>query len=86
MPEPFKNSFNRQIVFGMARHFQSQWPDFNRKGFSAAATKNLDSLELKQRSDQIVNSMIKYLPSDFVKAGEIILASLSPSWKVIFPA
>ena len=79
MAEPFKNSFNSQIILGMAKHFQNQWPDFDRKGFSDAASKNLDSLELKERSDQIMNAMIMYLPSDFMKAGEIILASLSPS-------
>ncbi len=79
MPEPFKNLFNRQIILGMAKHFQSQWSEFDSKGFSDAASKNLDTLELKERSDQIVNAMIKHLPSDFMRAGEIILASLSPS-------
>ncbi len=79
MPEPFKNLFNIKIILGMAKHFQNQWPGFDRKGFSDAASKNLDSLELKERSNQIMNAMIMYLPSDFMKAGEIILASLSPS-------
>lgn len=79
MPEPFKNSFNINIILGMAKHFHNQWPGFDSKGFSDAASKNLDSLELKERSDQIMNAMIMYLPSDFVKAGGIILASLSPS-------
>ena len=60
----------------MAKHFENQWPDFDSKGFSDAASKNLDFLELKERSDQIMNAMIMYLPSDFMKAGEIILASL----------
>lgn len=63
----------------MASHFQNQWPDFDHYGFTDAATKNLDSLELKERSNQIMNAMIKYLPGDFNKAGEIILASLSPA-------
>jgi len=79
MPEPFKDLFNIKIILGMANHFQNQWPGFDRKGFSDAASKNLDSLELKERSNQIMNAMIMYLPSDFMKAGEIILASLSPS-------
>lgn len=79
MAEPFKNLFNRQIILVMARHFQLQWPEFDSKGFSDKASKNLDALELKERSDQIMNAMIKYLPSDFRKAGKVILASLSPS-------
>ncbi len=69
MPEPFKNSFNIQLILGMAKHFQNQWPDFESKGFSDAASKNLNSLELKERSDQIMNAMIRFLPGDFRKAG-----------------
>ena len=69
MPEPFKNSFNLQLILGMADHFQNQWSEFDGKGFSDAASKNLDTLELKERSEQIMNAMIKYLPSDFMKAG-----------------
>ena len=61
MPEPFKNSFNIQIILGMAKHFQSQWSEFDSKEFSDAASKNLDTLELKERSDQIMHAMIKYL-------------------------
>ena len=79
MPEPFKYSFNTHIILGMAKHFQNQWPDFDRKGFSDAASKDLHSLELKQRSEQIMNAMIMYLPGDFTEAGAIMLASLSPS-------
>jgi 3-methyladenine DNA glycosylase AlkC len=79
MPEPFKNSFNRQIILGMAGHFQKQWPEFDDKGFSDTASENLDALELKERSEKIMNAMIKYLPGDFMKAGDILLASLSPA-------
>jgi len=76
MAEPFKNLFNRQVINGMAAHFKKQWPKFDAKGFAAAASKDLDALELKQRSDQITNAMIQYLPADFKKAGKIMLASL----------
>jgi 3-methyladenine DNA glycosylase AlkC len=79
MPEPFKNFFNTKIIRGMAKHFLHQWPEFDNKGFTKAASKNLDALELKERSDQIMNAMVAYLPSDFKQAGGIILASLSPA-------
>jgi len=79
MPEPFKNLFSTHLILGMAEHFQNQWPDFDSSGFSDAASKNLESLELKERSRQIMNAMITYLPDDFIQAGEIMLASLSPS-------
>lgn len=79
MPEPFKNRFNPQIIRAMAERFQHQWPGFDGRGFSDAASKNLESLELKARSEQIMNAMCLYLPGDFAQAGNIILASLSPS-------
>ncbi|MDQ6987269.1 MAG: hypothetical protein Q9M25_05660 [Mariprofundaceae bacterium] len=62
----------------MAGHFQHQWPEFNAKGFADAAANKLHALELKARSDQIMQAMINYLPDDFTLAGELLLASLSP--------
>jgi 3-methyladenine DNA glycosylase AlkC len=79
MPEPFKNLFNLEIIHGMAMHFQHHWPQFDAAGFMNAAGDNLDALELKARSSQITDAMIKYLPTDFEKAGEIMLASLKIS-------
>ena len=79
MPEPFKNLFNTQIILEMAKHFQNHWPDFDHKGFSEAASRDLHTLELKQRSEQIMNAMVMYLPDDFTRAGAIMMASLSPS-------
>ena len=79
MPEPFKNFFNTQIILGMAKCFQGQWSEFDSEEFFDAASKNLEMLELKERSEQIMNAMTAHLPNDFVKAGKIILGSLSPS-------
>jgi len=79
MAEPFKNSFNKTLINGMAVHFQAQWPEFDVKTFSNAAVKDLDALELKERSDQIMAAMEESLPSDFSIAGQIILDSLSPA-------
>jgi len=76
MAEPFKNLLNKDVIKGMAMHFQRQWSKFDAKGFVAAATKDLDTLELKARTEQITNTMIDYLPADFKKAGKIMLASL----------
>ena len=79
MPEPFKNSFNKQVITGMADHFKNQWSEFNHQGFIRSATKNLTGLELKERSNQIMESMVEYLPANFEQAGKIILKSLSPA-------
>ncbi len=79
MAKPFKNEFNEKIISGMAMHFKAQWPEFDAKGFYDFAVNDLVLLELKQRSEQIMNAMIAYLPSDFEEAGKVILASLSPA-------
>ena len=78
MAEPFKNLLNKEVIEGMATHFKRQWSQFNAQGFVADATKDLDSLELKARTQAITDTMIKCLPADFEKAGEIMLASLGP--------
>jgi len=76
MAEPFKNLLNKKIIAGMAGHFKNHWSQFDNKGFVKTATKNLDTLELKARTERITQAMIEYLPTDFKKAGKIMLASL----------
>ena len=76
MAEPFKNLFNKEVIKGMAAHFEKQWAEFDARAFISAATKNLDALELKERSEQITHAMMNHLPADYEKAGEIMLASL----------
>lgn len=76
MAEPFKNLLSKKIIENMATHFKRQWPKFDTEGFVADATKDLDSLELKARTERITAMMIEYLPADFEKSGKIILASL----------
>ena len=53
MPEPFKNLFNKSNIRGMGEHYAKAWPEFDLEAFVAAATKDLESLELKERSAQI---------------------------------
>lgn len=76
MSEPFKNLLNKELIEGMAGHFKRNWKKFNLQGFVADAARDLDSLELKQRTQRITDVMINHLPDDFEKAGKIILASL----------
>lgn len=78
MPEPFKNFFNLGVIKSMGKQFSLQWPKFDQKAFIKAASKNLDDLELKERSSQITSAMASFLPDDFEHAGEIILSSLAP--------
>jgi 3-methyladenine DNA glycosylase AlkC len=78
MPEPFKNFFNKSIIKSMGDHFARASAEFDRAAFIKAAAKNLDALELKERSAQITAALKTFMPEDFEKAGAIILASLAP--------
>jgi 3-methyladenine DNA glycosylase AlkC len=78
MPEPFKNLFNKKLIQDMAMHFVRIWPEFDDKAFVATATSDLDALELKERSAQICESMIRFLPDDFERAAKILHTSLAP--------
>jgi len=79
MPDPFKNLFNKTNIRGMGQHYAKAWPEFELEAFVAAATKDMESLELKERSAQITEAMATYLPADFEKAAAIMLASLAPA-------
>lgn len=81
MAEPFKNMINSEVISNMASQFKNNWPEFDSKGFIVAASKNIDTLELKARTDQVTEAMISYLPEDFKSTGKILLASLGSSEK-----
>jgi len=78
MPEPFKNVFNSRLVAIMASHFQRQWPKFDAQAFTLLASHDLQTLELKARSQQIVRAMCAYLPDNFQITAELLLNTLSP--------
>jgi len=67
------------MITGMAGHFQHQWAAFDADAFVATASNDLESLELKARSQQIEQAMLRYMPDDFAQAGEIMRASLAPA-------
>jgi len=78
MPEPFKNLLSKSVISGMGDHLAKAWPAFDRSGFVKMAAKNLDTLELKQRSTQITETLGVFLPDDYERAVAIMLASLAP--------
>lgn len=78
MPEPYKNVFSVAVIEQMASCFKQADATFAYSDFINAASHDLDNLELKQRSEQIVEAMRRFLPEDFVKSSKILLASLKP--------
>ncbi len=79
MPEPFKNSFNLDLIKAMAFQFQKHSDVFQPDAFIQTAAKNLEDLELKERSTQIMEAMERHLPMEFEKAAKVILSSLNPT-------
>lgn len=77
MPEPFKNAFNKNLISTMADAIQQVWPAFNKTDFISMSLKDLETLELKQRSQQITAALTKALPSDFEQAARILVDSLN---------
>ena len=78
MPEPFKNFYSIDLIEQMGGHLARVEPSFDRTGFSLLAAENLETNELKQRAAQIRVALDEYLPGDFARAVEIMLASLHP--------
>lgn len=78
MPEPFKNVFNLALIDGMAEHFHRHYTEFDKNAFIDDASHELDSLELKARSNQIISAMISYLPKDSSLTFDILEKSLLP--------
>ena len=82
MPEPFKNLFNLPLIEGLGKHLHARYPAFDKKGFVRAASRQLEQLELKQRSAQITDALEAYLPEDFLAARSMLLAVLHPEDEV----
>ena len=83
MAEPFKNLFNLDVIEAFGGHLARASaacgsPAFDEAGFRSMAGRDLDALELKERSRQIQAALTEFLPDDFREAGAIIHAGLRP--------
>lgn len=63
----------------MAQVLSRHVPTWNQRAFVKVASRNLDSLELKERSEQIYRALCQFLPADFPTAAECIRLALHPS-------
>ena len=66
--EPFKNVFNRDAIAMMGRVLAARSAEFPAKKFTRLACRDLEALELKQRSAQICQALEECLPPSFEKA------------------
>jgi 3-methyladenine DNA glycosylase AlkC len=83
MPEPFKLHFNPTIIKAMAQHInsacQSRSVEFAKEAFIEQALLNLDELELKARSNQIMDALLEHMPVKFPLACSVIVKALAPN-------
>ncbi len=78
MPEPFKNLFSSALIEQMGRCFTAFSSDFDEQKFVALASSALDTLELKERSEQIMQAMTDTFGNDFEANCNVLVKSLKP--------
>lgn len=78
MPDAFKLVFNQDLIDSLSSHLHQQFPEFDPAAFVAMAAHDLDSLELKQRSQQITQALLEHLPQDSDLCRKGIVAALHP--------
>lgn len=74
-----KHGLNQASVQRIATALTSAWPEFNQSGFTRAAVQGLDTLELKQRVEHIIETLHQFLPQDFGQTSRI-LCTLAECW------
>jgi 3-methyladenine DNA glycosylase AlkC len=76
MAEPLKNQFGAVIPRTIGRMIAAVFPAFDEKAFVRCALKDYDALELMPRGRNIARALRQYLPDDYARATEILIASL----------
>ena len=65
--------FNKNSISLIAKEIENVYPDFNVKEFVKNVMKELESLELKDRSRHTSMMLKKYLPDNYKKAIRILI-------------
>ncbi|MDH3250351.1 MAG: DNA alkylation repair protein [Acidimicrobiia bacterium] len=78
MAEPLKNSFGPDVPGRLADMIGGIEPEFDKAGFIEQCLENYESLELTGRARHIAAALAVHLPSDRLRALEIIVGSLGP--------
>lgn len=76
MPEPLKNLLHPALVATMAEFIAVNAGAFDKARFFGLATRDMEQLELMQRSIQIRDALVETLPAEFARAAAILSASL----------
>jgi len=76
MAEPLKNSFGADVPRTIARMIAAVFPRFDEPAFVRSVLDGYDALELMPRGRKIAQELRRFMPDDYEKAVEILLASL----------
>lgn len=72
-----KDFYNEQSIREIAREVKRAYPKFDAKSFAADASKDLQQLEMKDRSKQIAAALKSHLPEDVPSALQVLVRSLA---------
>jgi 3-methyladenine DNA glycosylase AlkC len=78
MAEPLKNRFGANVPTRIAAMIAGVHPQFDARGFAAAALDGLLALELLPRARHIAAALRRFLPDDYARAAMILIDSLGP--------
>ncbi|MFO0629604.1 MAG: hypothetical protein U0325_28770 [Polyangiales bacterium] len=76
--DALKHFFNPALVAQIADRYAAAWADFPRARFVRDATQGLEDLELLARGAHLADALGACLPPDFLRAADIVEASLGP--------
>jgi 3-methyladenine DNA glycosylase AlkC len=75
MPEPLKNQFGPDVPATIGGMIKAIAPAFDADAFTRDALLGYEALALMPRGRQIADALHRHLPSDYVRAAEILVAS-----------
>ncbi len=78
MAEPLKSQFGPAVVRRLSEEIGRVHHAFDRKGFERDALKGFEALELLDRGRHLGAVLHRYLPTDFGRAVDVLLATLLP--------
>jgi len=73
-----RDVFNPAVVNQLAQNIANTWPKFDPVGFSTTINTQLGSLNFGDRNKLIRDTLWQYLPKDYPRAVQILVASLGP--------
>lgn len=76
MAEPLKNSFGADVPRTIGHMIAAASPRFDEKAFVRSALEGYEDLALMPRAWKIAHALRRFLPDDYAKAIQIVLASL----------